>query len=78
MEKERFNHAATGVDDEVSYSTQQMQRGARSLLKAMARLDGKSTGETVSKLIWEAANERLNPASIQLVLKVDGIDYTPE
>lgn len=77
MPKGGFNKASNNIDDSVSFSTKNMQRGARELCNAMARLNGETVGETMSKLIWEKAKDRFHPSTIKLILSQADIDWQP-
>lgn len=78
MPTEGFNDAVKAIDDEISYSTEEMPRGAKALLEELAELDGKTTGQYLSKLVWKDAKSQLSEVHILNVLKQDGIEYTPE
>lgn len=83
MAKEEFNEKATRVDDLVDYSTTKMQRGARELCKLMARGQGETGGEFLSKLIWQEAERWIGPKEIRKILnrsidEVPTIEETPD
>jgi hypothetical protein len=77
MSKDGFNEVSKGVDDKVSFSTKDMELGARVLCKAMAGSDGKTVGDIASKAIWELAERKYHPATIELIMKQAKLEWEP-
>lgn len=75
MSKDGFNDVSKGVDDKVSFSTNDMELGARALCKAMARHEGTNSGNIASQAIWKMAEEYFHPSTIHSILNREGIDW---
>lgn len=74
MSKDSAKKVSRKFNEKVTFSTKDMELGARALCNKMARYDGVSVGGLVTRAVWKLAQEELHPDHIAQLLELANIE----